>query len=56
MAEPNYYIIIGGIILAALITIFIWDLGFVSTLTGTIPIAIWMKEKKKASAFNKVMI
>lgn len=55
-AKPNYAIILGGVALAIVITIFIWDLGFVSTLTGTIPIAIWMGEEKKANAFNKVLI
>jgi hypothetical protein len=55
-AAPNYYIILGGVALAIIITIPIWDLGFVSTLTGSIPIAIWMNEDKKASAFNKIMI
>ncbi|TWO31086.1 hypothetical protein E1J38_014180 [Seonamhaeicola sediminis] len=55
-ASLNYFIIIGGVVLAAIITILIWDLGFVSTLTGTIPIAIWMNEEKRASAFNKIMI
>lgn len=55
-AEPNYFIVLGGIVLAVIITILLWDLGFVSTLSGTIPIAIWMNENKKASAFNKVLI
>jgi hypothetical protein len=55
-ASPNYFIILGGVALAIIITILIWDLGFVSTLTGTVPIAIWMSEEKRASAFNKVMI
>ncbi|TXG39466.1 hypothetical protein [Seonamhaeicola maritimus] len=55
-ASPNYFFILGGVALAAIITIFIWDLGFVSTLTGTIPIAIWISEEKRASAFNKIMI
>ncbi len=55
-AEPNTLIIFGGILLAIIITTFIWELGFVSTLTGTIPFSIWMSETKKASAFNKTMI
>lgn len=55
-SNPNYTIIIGGVVLAGIITIFIWNLGFVSTLTGSIPIGIWMHEEKKASAFNKVLI
>lgn len=55
-AEPNYFIIVGGVILAILFTFLLWDLGFVSTLTGTIPIAVWMHENKKSSAFNKILI
>ncbi|GAA4231008.1 hypothetical protein GCM10022291_02500 [Postechiella marina] len=54
--SPNYAIIIGGLVLAVVITIFIWHLGFVSTLTGSIPIGIWMNQEKKASTFNKVLI
>ena len=52
-AEPNNLLIIGGIVLAIIITILLWDFGFVSTLSGSIPIAIWVNENKKASTFNK---
>ncbi|WP_298345972.1 hypothetical protein [uncultured Algibacter sp.] len=55
-ASPNYYIILGGLGLAIIVTILLWDFGFVSTLSGAIPIAIWMSEEKKASTFNKVLI
>ena len=55
-AEPNYTIIIGGIFLAGIFTLLLWDFGFISTLTGTIPIAIWANENKKASTFNKMLI
>ncbi len=55
-ASPNYIIVIGGLGLAIIATILLWDFGLVSTLSGTIPIAIWMSEEKKASAFNKVLI
>ena len=46
-ASPNYYIILGGLGLAIIVTILLWDFGFVSTLSGAIPIAIWMSEEKK---------
>ena len=55
-AAPNYFIILGGLGLALILTILLWDFGFVSTLSGGIPIAIWMNEEKKASAFNKILI
>lgn len=55
-AEPNYFIIVGGLFFAVIITILSWDLGFISTLSGSIPIAIWMNENKKASAFNRILL
>ncbi|MCB4808194.1 hypothetical protein LG651_08010 [Tamlana sp. 62-3] len=55
-ASSNYVIILGGLLLAILITIILWDFGFISTLSGSIPIAIWMNQEKKASAFNKVLL
>lgn len=55
-ADANYLIIIGGILLAGLITLIFWDLGLVSTLSATIPISIWAYENKKVSTFNKHLI
>lgn len=55
-AKPNYFIILGGWVLAAIVTILLWNLGWISTLTGTIPIAIWMSEEKRASTFNKILL
>lgn len=55
-AEPNNMLILGGVVLAAILTLLLWDFGYISTLSGTIPIAIWMNENKKASNFNKVLI
>jgi hypothetical protein len=52
-AEQNYAIIISGLFLAIIITIFLWDYGFVSTLTGTIPVGIWIDQNNKTSTFNK---
>jgi len=55
-AESNYTIIIGGVILAIIATILLWDFGFVSTLSGTLPILIWIDQNKKASSFNRSRI
>ncbi len=54
-AEPNNLIIILSFLIALIITILLWDFGFVSTLTATIPLWFWIDQKKKASAFNKTM-
>ena len=55
-AKPNYLIIGLGVLAAIVLTILLWDLGFVSTLSGSVPIGVWMYEERKASAFNKIMI
>lgn len=55
-AEPNYSIIIGGVIVAVVLTILLWDLGYVSALTGVIPFALWADQSKKTSGFNRSRI
>ncbi|MEP5341743.1 MAG: hypothetical protein ABJQ50_18665 [Algibacter sp.] len=55
-ADSNYINILGGILLAIIVTILFWDLGFLSSLSFSIPFTIWMIENKKASTFNKVLI
>lgn len=55
-AEPNYFIIIASLVIAVIITLFIWDLGFISSLSATLPIGIWVIENNKANEFNKVLI
>lgn len=55
-AKPNFMIPGFAFVMAVVSTLLLWDLGFVSTLTATVPIGIWMYEDRKASAFNKVMI
>ncbi|WP_223034550.1 hypothetical protein [Hanstruepera marina] len=52
-AEPSYKIIIGSLIAAAIGTVLLWNYGFVSVLSGTIPIAVWVDQNKKISIFNK---
>ena len=55
-AEPNKLILIGGALTAVLITVLLWDLGLVSTLTAAIPIAIGFSEKARTSGFNRTMV
>ncbi len=55
-ANPRYLYIILGLVIAVIVTLFLWNLGWISTLTGSIPIGIWFYEDQKASAFNKVMV
>lgn len=55
-AEDNYSFVLIGFILAVIATIFMWDLGFVSTLTGAIPLYFWTEMKKKSSIFNRSMV
>ncbi|NQX84685.1 MAG: hypothetical protein HRT67_01980 [Flavobacteriaceae bacterium] len=45
-----------SILSAVLLTIILWDLGFISALSASIPIGIWMNETRKASHFNKLTI
>ena len=55
-AKPNYIIILSGVLASILFTILFWDLGFITTLSGSLPIAVWMHEEKKAHAFNKILV
>jgi DNA-directed RNA polymerase subunit RPC12/RpoP len=55
-ADDNYIYVITGFVVAAIATFFLWDFGFVSTLTGTIPIWFWSEMKRKSSNFNKTMV
>ena len=55
-AEPNKLILIGGFLLAIIVTIAFWNLGFVSTLSFSIPIAVAFDQNSRTSMFNKTMI
>ncbi|MBU2929846.1 hypothetical protein [Winogradskyella psychrotolerans] len=55
-ADDNYTLVIVGFALSAIATFFLWDFGWISTLTGTIPLYFWTEMKKKSSAFNKTMV
>lgn len=55
-AEPNRLYVIIGLVIAAILTILLWDLGFVSSLTLTIPIYLFFDAQKRASDYNKIMI
>jgi len=55
-AKPNVYILLGGVAIGGISTIFLWNLGWIATLTFSVPILAWKYAEQKASAFNKVMV
>lgn len=55
-ANDNYSFVIIGFVIALISTILLWDFGFISTLTFTIPIWLWIEMKKKCSSFNGTMV
>ena len=55
-ADDNYMFVLVGFIAAAIATYFLWAFGYVSTLTGAIPLYFWIEMKKKSSMFNRTMV
>ncbi len=52
-AEPNKIILIGGLVLGIVVTLFLLQFSFISLLTLTIPIGVWVNQNNKTSIFNK---
>ncbi|MDH7912544.1 hypothetical protein [Winogradskyella sp. SYSU M77433] len=55
-AEDNYSLVLIGFVAAAIATILLWDLGFISSITFSVPIWFWIEMKKKSSSFNRTMV
>ena len=55
-ADDDYTLVLIAIAIAIIGTYFLWDLGYISTLTGTIPIWFWSEMKKKSSTFNRSLV
>ncbi len=55
-AKANKMYILGGLGIGVLCTVLLWELGWVATLTFTIPIIIARSTEITASKFNKVMV
>tara|TARA_R110002049_G_scaffold148688_1_gene311596 strand:- start:1232 stop:1564 length:333 start_codon:yes stop_codon:yes gene_type:complete len=55
-AVDDYTLLLVGFVVAAIATILLWDLGFISSLTLGIPIWFFSEMKKKSSTFNKTMV
>ncbi len=55
-AEDDYTFVLIGFVVAAIATVLLWDFGFISTLTFSIPIWIFTEMKKKSSMFNRTMV
>lgn len=55
-AKPDLLYPIAGLIIGAIATVFLWDLGWISTLTFSIPTLLFAYTNNEASKFNKVMV
>ena len=55
-AKPAIKIVLLGLLISFLATIFLWNLGWIATLTFTIPILAFSYASQQASNFNKVMV
>ncbi|RNC87237.1 MAG: hypothetical protein ED556_07400 [Winogradskyella sp.] len=55
-ADDDYTMVLFGFAAAVVVTYFLWDYGYISTLSGAIPLWFWSEMKKKSSAFNRTMV
>lgn len=55
-AKPNLIITFVGLALGILSTIFLWNLGWIATLTFSIPILVYSYANNQSSNFNKIMV
>lgn len=55
-AKPNLFIALAGFIIGVLSSLLLWNLGWIATLTFTIPIMAFGYTNNEASKFNKVMV
>lgn len=55
-AKPNVLYILGGLIVGAIATVFLWNLGWIASITFSIPIMLYAYTNKEASKFNKLMV
>ena len=56
-ATENTTILFGGIIMAIVITIFLWTfLGAIGTISIAVPILIWRSQSNSVHAFNRYLI
>ena len=54
VVNPKYIFI--GLGIAIIVTILLWDFGYISGLTFTIPIYFIFEAQKRASDYNKIMV
>lgn len=51
-AKPNKLILVVGLILSVMVTIALWNVSLVGTISFGIPILIWQQQAKSVHAFN----
>lgn len=55
-AKPNFLWVIVALVIGAIATVFLWQLGWIASLTFAFPILVWQYINNEASQFNKVMV
>jgi hypothetical protein len=55
-ASIDNRLIILGIVIGAICTVFLWEFGFIAAVTFLVPIFFWNQEMKLSSQFNKTLI
>lgn len=55
-AKPNRLILLGGLIAGIIATVFLWNLGWIASLTFSIPFLAWQQADKGARNFNRVFV
>jgi hypothetical protein len=55
-AETERYVLILCIAIALLLTALVWQLGFIASITFSIPFWIFFEAEKRARFFNRTMI
>lgn len=55
-AEPNRIYLYIALVVAILLAVLFWDLGFISKLTFSVPIFLFFDAEKRASNYNKTMV
>lgn len=55
-AKANFLWVLVAIGISAIATIFLWNLGWIASITLTFPFLVWQYFNNEASKFNKVMV
>lgn len=51
-AKPNVGYTLLATALSGILTVFFWDMGFITTLSFALPVLVWQQQQTLANAFN----